>query len=90
MSMFRMSLDGLEGRSRDWPKFSGKVLGYAVWKKEWQRHHHDKYKDLKGDSLKRIMLERCLPAEVKERVLFNPFLPITLEHLSYLSKVIGI
>ena len=71
MSMFRMSLDGLEGRSRDWPKFSGKVLGYAVWKKEWQRHHHDKYKDLKGDSLKRIMLERCLPAEVKERVLFK-------------------
>jgi hypothetical protein len=71
MSMFRMSLDGLEGRSRDWPKFSGKVLGYAVWKKEWQRHHQDKYRDLKGDSLKRIMLERCLPEEVKERVLYK-------------------
>ena len=33
MSMFRMSLDGLEGRSRDWPKFSGKVLAYAIWRR---------------------------------------------------------
>ena len=54
--------------SRDWPKFNGKVLAYAVWKKEWKRHHLDKYSDLNGDSLKRIMLERCLPREVKERV----------------------
>ena len=71
LSMFRMSLDGLEGRSWDWPKFNGKVLSYAVWKPEWQRHHLDKYKDLKGDSLKRIMVERCLPEEVKERVMFK-------------------
>ena len=42
-NLLRMSLDRLEGWSRDWPKFSGKVLAYAVWKKEWQRHHWSKY-----------------------------------------------
>jgi len=71
MRMLRMSLDGFECRSRDWPKFNGTVLAYAAWRKEWQRHHLDKYRDLKGDSLKRIMVERCLPEEVKERVLFK-------------------
>ena len=33
-NLLRISIDGLEGRSRDWPKFNGKVLAYAVWKKE--------------------------------------------------------
>jgi len=70
-NLLRISLDGLEGGSQEWPKFTGKVLAYAVWKKEWQRHHLDKYVDLKADSLKRIMLERCLPEEVKERVQFK-------------------
>ena len=60
-----------ENSSRDWPKFDGKVLSYAMWKKDWKRHHLDVYPSLTVHHLKRVLIEKCLPDGIKERVRFK-------------------
>jgi hypothetical protein len=35
-----------ENRSRNRPKFDGKVLGYVAWKKDWVHHHEEVYPSL--------------------------------------------
>jgi hypothetical protein len=47
--------------------FDGKVLGYAAWKKDWKRHHKEVYPSLKVDSLKRVLMERCLSRTSRRR-----------------------
>jgi hypothetical protein len=65
------SLREAENNSRDWPKFDGKVLNYHTWKKAWKKHHKDVYPNLTVDHLKRVLEEKCLPEEVKDRITFK-------------------
>ena len=60
-----------ENSSRDWPKFDGTVLSYAMWKKDWMRHHRETYPDLKEHHLKRVLREQCLPDDLKDRIQFK-------------------
>jgi len=61
-----------ENNSKGWPKFDGKILSYPVWKKAWERHHEDVYPNLTVDHLKRVLVEQCLPEEVKDRITYKP------------------
>jgi hypothetical protein len=47
-----------ENRSWEWPKINKKVLGYVA-RKDWKCHHEEV---LKVNSLKRVLMERCLQA----------------------------
>src|SRR5450830_855646 len=71
----------MKHRSKDWPVFDGKTLNYVAWKREWTSHHQENYPGLKGDSLKRILVERCLRPADKERVRYKPSLKEVWEYL---------
>jgi hypothetical protein len=53
---------------REWPKTDGKVLWYVAWKKDLKRHHEEVYPSLKVDSRKMVLMERCLPENIKEKI----------------------
>jgi len=56
-----------ENDSRGWPKFDGKVLSYDMWKKDWMRHHPT----LTVDHLRRVLMEKCLPDDIKDSICFK-------------------
>jgi hypothetical protein len=49
----------MKHRSKDWPIFNGQVFNYIAWKHEWKMHHLKNYPGLKGDSLRRVLVECC-------------------------------
>jgi len=69
--MRRMTESHAENSSKDWPKFDGKILNYAMWKKDWKRHHLDVYPSLTVDHLKRVLMTKCLPDDIKEDIRFK-------------------
>jgi hypothetical protein len=51
-----------------WPFFNNQVLNYIAWKPEWKTHHEENYPSLKGDALRRVLVEPCLQPADKEHV----------------------
>jgi len=60
-----------ENNSKGWPKFDGKILSYPTWKRAWKKHHENVYPGLTVETLKRVLEEKCLPEEVKDRITFK-------------------
>jgi hypothetical protein len=75
-----------EHNSRDWAKFDSKVLSYASWKKELMKHNTDVYPNLTVDHLKRVMMEKCLPEDIKDRICYKQTMEEVWEFL-YMSFV---
>jgi hypothetical protein len=50
----------MKHRSKDWVIFDGQVLNYFAWKPEWKAPHEENYPSLKGDALRRVLVEWCL------------------------------
>jgi hypothetical protein len=46
-------------------------LAYVAWNKDWKRHHKEVYQSLKVDSLKRVLMERCLSENTKEKIRYK-------------------
>jgi hypothetical protein len=37
----------------------------------WKHHHKEVHQSLKVDSLKRVLMERCLPENIKEKIRYK-------------------
>jgi hypothetical protein len=46
-------------------------LAYVAWKRDWKHHHKEVYPSLRVDSLKRVLMERCLPENIKENIQYK-------------------
>jgi hypothetical protein len=46
-------------------------LAYKAWNKDRKRHHKEVYQSLKVDSLKRVLMERCLSENIKEKIRYK-------------------
>jgi len=60
-----------ENNSKGWPKFDGKILSYPTWKRVWKKHHENVYPELTVETLKKVLVEQCLPEEVKDRITYK-------------------
>jgi hypothetical protein len=57
--------------SKDWPIFEGQILYCIASKWEWKAHYEENYPVLKGDALRRMLVEQCLRPPNKERVRYK-------------------
>jgi hypothetical protein len=71
----------MKHRSKDWQLFEGQVIHYIAWKREWRAHHLRNYPSLQGDTLRRVLVERCLQPADKERVRYRSALAQVWEYL---------
>jgi hypothetical protein len=71
----------MKHRSKDWLVFDGQVIHHIAWKREWRTHHQENYLGLQGDTLRRVLVYRCLRPADRERVRYRSTVAQVWEYL---------